>query len=272
MSLSNSSIEIISILEPHTRSFYCDAMSVLERAGVPFMVGGAYAFSRYTDIERHTKDFDIFLLREDRDAALETLRKAGYPAHVQFPHWIAKAHCGDDFVDLIYGSGNGLVPVDREWFQHAVPEIVLGLPALLIPAEEMIWSKSFIQERERFDGADVAHLLLARAEVLDWTRLLRRFRRNWRVLFQHLVSFGYVYPSERHRIPPEVMRFLMDRLDAELETHVKRGKLCRGTVLSRQQYLPDVVGGGFRDVRRQTENPMTEQDIQLWTAGIAIDG
>ena len=33
------------------------------------------------------------------------------------------------------------------------------MPALVVPAEEMIWSKAFIQERERFDGADIHHLL-----------------------------------------------------------------------------------------------------------------
>ena len=28
---------------------------------MPFLVGGAYAFARYTGIERHTKDFDVFV-------------------------------------------------------------------------------------------------------------------------------------------------------------------------------------------------------------------
>jgi len=35
------------------------------------MVGGAYAFARYTGIVRHTKDFDVFLRPADRDRAEE---------------------------------------------------------------------------------------------------------------------------------------------------------------------------------------------------------
>ena len=35
-------------------------------------------------------------------------------------------------------------------------------------AEETLWSKAFVMERERYDGADVAHLILAHGERLDW--------------------------------------------------------------------------------------------------------
>ncbi len=59
----------------------------------------------------------------------------------------------------------------------------------------MIWSKAFIMERERYDGADIAHLILACGRDLDWRRLLGRFGRRWRVLLSHLVLFGFVYPG-----------------------------------------------------------------------------
>ena len=55
---------------------------------------------------------------------------------------------------VIYG---GVAKVDDLWFDHAPRTNVLGLIVRLTPAEEMIWSKAFIQERERYDGADVAH-------------------------------------------------------------------------------------------------------------------
>jgi len=47
----------------------------------------------------------------------------------------------------------------------------------------------------------LAYLLLARADQLDWERLLRRFGPNWRVLFSHMVLFGFIYPSESQRLP-----------------------------------------------------------------------
>ncbi|MDQ3811736.1 MAG: hypothetical protein M3336_15755, partial [Chloroflexota bacterium] len=125
---------------------------------------------------------------------------------------------------------------------------------------------------ERFDGADVAHLLLARAEVLDWQRLLRRFGSHWRVLLSHLVLFGYIYPSERDRIPGWVMQDLLRRLSDSLSAPPPSERVCRGTVLSRQQYLIDVERWGYRDVRTRPENPMTPAQIAAWTAGIAQDG
>jgi hypothetical protein len=48
--------------------------------------------------------------------------------------------------------------------------------------------------------------------------------------------------------------------------------ICRGPILSRAQYLPDIEGRGYRDVRLTHESAMNEDDIQLWTDGIKIDG
>ena len=61
----------------------------------------------------------------------------------------------------------------------------------------MIWTKAFVMERERYDGGDVAHLLLKCSEQLDWHRLVSRFDSHWRVLLSHLILFGYIYPSEK---------------------------------------------------------------------------
>ncbi len=70
----------------------------------------------------------------------------------------------------------------------------MDVEVLLAPPEEMIWSKSFVLERERYDGADVNHLLHACGESLDWERLLHRFDRYWEVLFSHLLLFQFAYP------------------------------------------------------------------------------
>ena len=104
-----------------------------------------------------------------------------------FPHWLGKAYNPGprDFIDVIFSSGSGIAVVDDAWFTHSVPEAeVLGIPRGCVPAEEMIWSKAFIMERERYDGNDVAHLLHARAAELDWSRVLRRFGPHWRVLLE----------------------------------------------------------------------------------------
>ena len=120
-------------LDESSRAFYRDALSRLEREGVKYLVGGAYAFARYTGIERHTKDFDIFIRREDFARAAETLEKAGYETELTFSHWLGKAFHGDDFVDLIFSAGNGVATVDDLWFEHAVPAQVIGMDVQLIP-------------------------------------------------------------------------------------------------------------------------------------------
>ena len=258
-------------LDPAVRAFYRRVMHTLQTDGVPFLVGGAYAFERYTGISRHTKDFDLFVHPRDVERTLARLREDGCETCTPFPHWLAKAQWGEDVVDLIYSSGNGVALVDDDWFRHAVDDTILDVPARLIPPEEMIWSKAFIMERERYDGADVAHILRACADTLDWPRLLARFGEHWRVLLQHLVGFGFVYPSERARIPAAVMRELTDRLSREL-TRSAPERVCRGTLISRAQYLVDVEHWGYADPRLAPAGNLTTEERERWTAGIADDG
>ena len=251
-------------LPDEARAFYRHAMTVLGDAGVRFLVGGAYAFERYTGIARHTKDFDLFVHPSDYDAACRALTEAGYRTELVFPHWLGKAYHDEYFVDLIFGSGNGVALVDAEWFKHAVDDEVLGMPAKLCPPEETIWSKAFIQERERFDGADVAHILRACAATLDWDRLLRRFDDKWRVLLSHLVLFGFTYPGERTAIPPRVMQELMRRLEDELSVPDPR-RVCQGAILSRTQYLTDLERWGYEDPRICPAGNMTREETACWT-------
>jgi hypothetical protein len=264
-------------LDPETRAFYCRALTRLKEAGVPFLVGGAYAFERYTGIARHTKDLDIFLRESDYPRALAALEAGGCRGEVTFPHWLAKAYCGEHFVDLIFGSGNGVAPVDDDWFRHAVDETVFDIPVQIVPAEEMIWQKALIMERERFDGADVAHVLRARAELLDWDRLLDRFAEHWPVLLSHLILFGYIYPEERAKIPTRVMHTLLRRAAnpppaaaAEDGEGGADGPVCNGTVLSRTQYVVDVEQWGYQDARVWPLGAMSPDEAALWTeAGLA---
>src|SRR5688572_32954740 len=185
---------------------------MLNRSGVPYMVGGTYAFQYYAGIARSTKDFDIFFRREDAQRVLDALTRASFKTKVAFTHCLAKARHGDRLIDVIYSSGNGVADVDDEWFAHAIDVEVLGVIVKLCPPEEMVWSKGMIMERERYDGADVAHLFRHCSGLLNWERLVRRFGPNWRVLLSHLILFGFIYPGERALIPAAVMRDLMNRL------------------------------------------------------------
>ena len=250
------------------RQFYRDTLVALRDGEIPFLVGGAYAYARLTGIKRPTKDFDIFIRPEHLDRALEVLRAADFVAEATFPHWLAKAGRGLNFVDIIFSSGNGVARVDDGWFTHAVQGEVFALNVLLAPAEEMLWSKAFVMERERYDGADVIHLLHARGHNLDWARLVRRFGPYWRILLVNLVLFGFIYPGEPQPFPGWVMDELRRRLDDELAREPTRDKVCRGTIVSREQYLVDTLERGYVDGRQQPHGTMTAEEIRQWTAAI----
>lgn len=246
--------------------FYRRVVDALEEASIEFLLGGAFALRVLTGIERDTKDFDLMVRPRNVEATLQACRHAGFHADYAFSHWLAKAHFGEHFIDLIYRAGNGLCEVDDDWFANASEAEVLGRHIRLCPPEEIIWQKAFIMERERFDGADIMHLLRRRAKILNWERLLNRFGQDWRVLFSHLVLFAYIYPQQQDDIPAWVMDRLVKRLK---ETEgPKDEEICRGTLLSRAQYLPDVERWGYRDARVDERIKMTPQEVLAWTTAI----
>lgn len=255
-------------MSPEARTIYREALVALGEGGAPFLIGGAYAFACYTEVERHTKDLDLFVRRDDLRRTLGLLKGAGFTTEIPFPHWLAKAWRGEHFLDVIFTSGNGVALVDEGWFAHAEQSEILGVPVAICAPEELIWSKAFIQERERYDGADVAHLIRGRGATLDWRRLLDRFGDSWRVLFGHLVLFGFIYPGERALVPAWVMEELSSRLADETAAPPAPERICRGTLLSREQYLVDIDQWGYADARLRPEGAMTEEEIARWTAAI----
>ncbi|RYH53802.1 MAG: hypothetical protein EON54_13430 [Alcaligenaceae bacterium] len=256
-------------IAPRVADFYRQVLRVLKDAGISFLVGGAFAHFCHTGIRRSTKDLDLFIRREDYEQIAELARQNGWRTEMSYPHWLGKVHHGDEFVDLIYNSGNGLTPVDERWFRGNREADVLGVPVLIANVEDALLSKAFIMERERYDGGDVAHLLQANAEQLDWPSLLDRFGAHWRVLLAHITLFGYIYPRERHHVPDWVVARLVAQLAQELrEPAALSVNVCAGTLLSREQYLHDVTQRGYLDGRLTPASTMTQQDVATWTEAI----
>ena len=258
--------------DPRLYTFYSQALAALRESNVPFLIGGAYALQHYTGATCPTKDLDLFVFPRDRHRALGVLQALGYHTVLTSPHWLGKAFCGEDHLDVIFSSGNGIAEVDNLWFTHAVDGYLYGIPVRLCPPEEMLWSKAYIMERERYDGADMVHLLRACGEYLDWSRVLRRFGPHWRVLLSHLILFGFIYPAEGDRIPYWVMQELIQRLQHDTHSPSGSERLCQGTLLSRAQYLVDIDTWGYHDARRPPTGRMSAEDIARWTAAIHEKG
>ncbi len=64
-------------VDARTRDFYRLAMTLLNEAQIPYLVGGAYALERYTGVDRHTKDLDVFVRPRDASGVFELFSRPG---------------------------------------------------------------------------------------------------------------------------------------------------------------------------------------------------
>jgi hypothetical protein len=238
-------------IDPQTRAFYQRSIRTMIEAEIPFLIGGAYAFGCYTGIKRDTKDLDVFVQPRDANRILDVLAKAGYKTELTDEVWLGKTFHAENLVDVIFSSANGIAMVDEGWFKHACPALLLDIEIRLVPPEEMIWSKAFVMTRDRYDGADIMHIIRCMGDELDWPRLLKRFDPNWRIFYNYLVLFGFIYPSDRDLIPQWVMHDLASRLDEETHSPPPTERICRGTLLSTTQYTIDTEEWGYCDARAE---------------------
>lgn len=229
---------------------YRGVLGLLAQSQIPYAVAGAFALHMHTGIWRETKDLDIVLEANAVPAALTQLERAGFETRIEDPVRLAKAFRGDHFVDLITALGNAVLVVDASWIERATPYEVLGVSCRVLSAEEMIASKIFISRRERFDGADVAHLIRACGARLDWARVQHLLEPHWEMLLWGLVFLNYVYPAHTNLVPSEMWSGLIHRLQDNL-LHPRSDQPFRGTLIDPNMFAIDVAEWGERDLYRE---------------------
>jgi hypothetical protein len=235
---------------PEALACYQEAVECLAGARIPFAVAGAFALHHHTGIWRNTKDLDVFLEPRLTPDALQKLEERGFRTDIQDPVWLAKAWCGEHFVDLITALGNAALLVDRSWIERSEPYRLFGVPCRVLGAEEMIATKLFVSRRERFDLADVAHLIRKLGQRLDWKRLSHLMYGHEELLLWSLVFFAYVYPARVGLIPREVWNALLKKLNDHLE-HPRADEPFRGTLIDPNMFAIDVNEWGERDLYRE---------------------
>lgn len=219
----------------------------LNETSVPYVVSGAAALQLHTGICRDTKDLDLFLPAEHVEAALRSLREEGFATEVADPVWLAKAHRGEFYVDLITGMSNAVVVVDQSWIDRGVPSDFFGVPVKVLAAEELIASKLFVTRRERFDGADIVHVVYATKGKLHWPRLMDLVGEHWEMLLWVLVLYRYVYPAHGDNVPPEVWDDLLGRFQESLR-RPGRNAPFRGSLIDPNMFAIDVKEWGMDNV------------------------
>jgi Aminoglycoside-2''-adenylyltransferase len=229
-------------------AFYSEVLKILNESKFSFMIAGGFAVNAYTGLNRPTKDIDIFVKAGDYPKILNKFTSMGYKTQVHDERWIAKIFKGKLYVDLIFGSSNLVAPINDDWFKDSNSAKLLNQDVRIPSVTDLIWSKVFIQNRERYDGADVAHLILIKHQEINWERLLSAMEQYWEVLLIHLLNFRFIYPSDREKIPSWLLHELLSRLQHQFELPTSKMKVCRGRMFSVADYALDVTQLGFADV------------------------
>jgi hypothetical protein len=191
-------------LPPEQWSVYKTVMARARTSGLQFAVGGGFATMTYTGQWRDTKDIDLFILERDKDEMIRILADSGladyYDQQAYERHWIYRSYKDDVIVDVIWAMANRRAVVDEAWLHG--PEVEAdGERFRLVPAEETLWSKLYVFQRDRCDWPDGLSLIYSMGTDLNWRRLLERVDEDAPLLSALLSVFGWLCPDRARELP-----------------------------------------------------------------------
>jgi hypothetical protein len=191
---------------------YGPVLREARKRGLPFALGGGFAIAAYTGQCRATKDLDIYIVHRDRDAMVDVVSSLGLRDYYEkLPYdrsWIYRSYTGDVIVDIIWAMANHRTEVDDDWLERGPDVELRGDRFQVIPAEEMVWDKLHVLQRDRCDWPDALNLLYAIGPDLDWEHLIERAGFDRPLLSAALWMLSYVSPGRARQLPD----WLWDRL------------------------------------------------------------
>ena len=174
------------------------------------------------------------------------------------PVWLAKAHRGEYFVDLITGMSNAAIVVDQSWIDRGISCDQFGVQVKVLAPEELIASKVFVTRRERFDGADLAHVIYGTKGRMDWDRVLHLLGEHWEMLLWTLLLFHYVYPAHAHYVPRRIWDDLLGRRHALLDQPDPKARF-RGSLIDPPMFNIDMKEWGLPNLLEEYRAQRLEQ-------------
>src|SRR3954470_4794375 len=181
--------------------------SVLDRAGIPFVLGGGLAiWARGGARAEH--DVDLVVTPEDADAALDALAQAGLKTERPPEDWLYKAwHENGAMIDLIFRPAGGALTLED--IERAPVLEVMAMRLRVMTPEDVMTSKLLALTEQEPDFHDVLELARAIREQIDWQTLRARTEGSpfAKAFFTLIEELGIVSKNGAH---PKL---------AELESH-----------------------------------------------------
>ncbi|MBI3946714.1 MAG: nucleotidyltransferase [Armatimonadetes bacterium] len=193
------------LVESWCLPIYYEAAQVLERNGVPSLLGGGLMVSLYGRA-RQTKDIDFYVHPRDKNRAMSVLNASGFHTQETEKPWLLKAEKEGAPVDLIVHSG-GMPDLDEECLAHSRTITLGGYLFRGFGPEDMLLRKIYSFQDGRPDWYDALSMIQCSAAEIDWGYFLRRVPDNNPARALSFLFFAHAHFQEE-RIPWDVIRQL----------------------------------------------------------------
>jgi nucleotidyltransferase DUF2204 len=172
-----------------------DAVTVLQRAEVPFVLGGGLsAWARGGPRSEH--DVDFLVRPEDVEAALSAFEAEGWKTDRPPEGWLVKAwHQNGSLVDLIFNPASG--PITDELIERAPLAEVMAVRLHVSTLEDVMVSKLMALTEQEPDFGALLEWTRALREQIDWNEVRARSEASpfARAFFTLVEGLGIVEPA-----------------------------------------------------------------------------
>lgn len=198
-----------------SKRVFREALVGLNEAGLPYVIGGAFAMHHYSGVWRFTNDLDVYIHRASVPIAVEVLSSIGFRDFGEQAagdrEWIYHAMKDGTLMDVIWQPPNRVTSFDGSFFERGSEGSFLGIPVRFMAAEDLVMAKVFTLNHQRSDWPDVFQVIRGVGGRLNWRYVLTKLGDNWPVLLSLIVLYDWVYPSETCKVPEFVRDDLLRR-------------------------------------------------------------
>jgi len=162
-----------------------------------------------------------------------------------------------ELVPRVNAENVAALAVEASWIARSKPAVVHGVRTRVLAPEELLASKIFVTRRERFDGADIAHVIYGTRGNVDWQRVLFLAGDHWEMLLWALLFFRYCYPAHTYYVPRTIWQTLLERFRG-VALRPDPGARFRGSLVDPKMFAIDVNEWGLDNLLAEYRNRRLE--------------